>query len=437
MGHVNGNDLYRKLGETIDNLAARAPWNETFYMILKELYTLEEAEILTKMPYGLASFEDVARITKNDKTKLRRILLEMCSKGLVVDLWIRGKYRYMVSPLVIGFFEFTMMRTGNNKNQKMLAKLFHEYLHSTNSFYAANLEHGERVSILRTLPHEEVIDDSKYVEILDYEKATSIIDESDRFAIGLCSCRHEKFHIEEKPCDVPLDTCSSFGFAADYLIRHEMAREVSRSEMLENVARSKELGLLLSSDNVRKNVSFICHCCKCCCNVLLGVTRHGYSNAIVSSSFTSEIDESKCTGCKKCAKECPINAIQMVPITDPHSKKIMNPEVDASICLGCGICALKCHKDAVRLVKRKQRVLHPETMFERVILQCLERGTLQNQIFANPQSVTQRFMRGILGAFLRLPATKKALMSDALRSNFLASMKMGTTIMGNAWHAEI
>jgi hypothetical protein len=77
----------------------------------------------------------------------------------------------------------------------------------------------------------------------------------------------------------------------------------------------------------------------------------------------------------------------------------------------------------MRLVKRKQRVLHPRDTIERVILQCLERGTLQNQMFKDPQRLSHVFMRGFVGAFLKLPPVKKALMSDSLRSRFLAKMK--------------
>jgi len=98
--------------------------------------------------------------------------------------------------------------------------------------------------------------------------------------------------------------------------------------------------------------------------------------------------------------------------------------------MGCGVCALKCRFGAMKLYPRGQRVIYPETTFERVILQCLERGTLQNQIFDNPSSLTQSAVRAILGAFLALSAVKKALMSDALRSRFLDAMKAGVRLHG-------
>ena len=75
--------------------------------------------------------------------------------------------------------------------------------------------------------------------------------------------------------------------------------------------------------------------------------------------------------------------------------------------------------------KREQRVIHPETTFERIILQCLERGTLQNQLFDEPGNITHKAMRGMVGGFLRLSPVKKALMSETLNSRFLAAITKG------------
>lgn len=437
MGHTAAKDVYRQLGKKIDNLTMRAPWNETLFAILKELCSPEEAEVVVKMPYGLSNFGQVAGITKYEKLTLRKILESLCSKGFVIDVWINDAYYYMPSPIIIGVFELTMMRTGDNLNTKKWAELFHEYMHGDDSFYAANCKNGEQVTVLRALPHEEAIGESEHIEVLDYEKATAIVDQSDKIAIGLCSCRHEKLHIGKKECDVPLDTCSSFGWAADYAIRNNFADEVSKSEMLDNLARSKEMGLVLHADNVRKNITCICQCCKCCCTALLGISKFGYPNTVITSSFIAENNEDICEGCGKCAKACPINAIELVRIENPTSKKRKNPRIDTSICLGCGVCALKCDVRAVELVKREKRVIHPETTFERVILQCLERGTLQNQLFKNPQSITHKFMRGLVGGFIRLSPVKKSLMSNTLRSSFLSSMKVGVKMQGKGWITEM
>jgi ferredoxin len=438
MGHMDGKGIFRKLGIKIDNLPTRAPWNETFYEILKELYSEKEADVLVKMPYGLSDLNRIAKVTKYENSEVQKILQGMCSKGLVMDLWVNDAYHYMPSPIMIGIFELTMMRTDKSIDSKKLARLFHLYFNTDQgAVFATNAKKGNKVSVIRTLPHLDAIKPSEYMEVLDYEKAASIIESSEKFAIGICSCRHEKLHIGEKTCDVPLEKCSSFGGVADYLIRNNLAKEVSKSEMLENLAKSIEMKLVLCADNIKRNVTFICHCCKDCCDALAAISKFGYPNFVVTSSFIAKNDPATCVGCGKCAEACPIDAIKMIPIDNPQTKKKKDAIIDTSICLGCGVCALSCNKGAVTLVKREKRVLHPETTFERVILQSLERGTLQNQIFDNPQSVTQKFMRGFVGGFLRLSPVKAVLMSDMLRSSFLNAMANGLQKQGKGWITEM
>jgi len=437
MGHLVGKDIFRELGRKIDGMETRVPWNDKLRAVLEELYTREEADVVVKMPYGLTTFEQLEKATGYEKSQLQRILDDLTMKGLVIDIWIHEAYHYVPSPLIVGIFEFTMMRMGPNTNSKEWAKLLHDYMEGDDAYLAANLGKGEKISFMRALPHESAVAPSEFFEVLDHEKASALIAEADRFAIGLCSCRHEKMHLGEKKCDVPLESCTQFGYAADFMIRRNLAREVGRSEMEDHFSKSKERGLVLAADNVQKNMRFVCHCCKCCCGPLLAIREHGYPNALVTSNFIAGIQEDACIGCGKCAKACPINAITMVALEKPESRKKQDARVETSICIGCGVCALKCPTKACILTKRGQRVIHPETTFERIMLQSLERGTLQNQIFANPRSINEKFMRAFVGAFLRFPPVKKALLSDRLRSRFLAAMKDGVAKQGKGWVLEM
>ncbi len=406
MGHLVGKEIYRQLGSKIDQLSVRTPWNETLYQILKELYTPQEAELLVRMPFNLSSLQRISRVTGMREKEIEPLLESLCSKGLVMDVWHRDHYRYFIAPMAIGIFEFSMMRPSGD--YKRWAELFHNYLSGDSGFYDANFAQGEQISFMRAMPHEAAFE--PHLEVMDYERASAVIEANDTFALGLCSCRHEKLHADEKPCDIPLETCSSFGTAAEYMIRNKLSRPASKEEMLDLVEFSRDQGLVINADNVTKDVSYFCHCCGCCCNALRGISQFGYAHTVVTSNYIAAVGE-ECNGCGACSKACPINAIQI-----QGKRAVINQE----LCLGCGVCVLKCKPKALRLAEREQRVMHPANTFERILLQCLERGTLQNFIFDNPQALDHKFMRALVGGFLRLPPVKRGLMNQEIRSRFLA-----------------
>jgi ferredoxin len=422
MGHIASKDLYRQLGKRLDQAPVRTPWTPIFRQLVESLYSPDEAALIIRLPYRPSTLERIARMLGEPEHTLRPRLEALCTKGLVLDIWNGADTLYMVSPLVIGFFEFTMMRTGKDLPLARWAELFSAYMFGERDFLDANFGDGQRVSIMRTLPHEETLAD--HVEILDYEKASALIEEHSEFALGLCSCRHEKHHLGQAPCRAPMDTCTSMGSAAQFLIRNGFAHPIDKSQMRDILARSRDLGLTLSTDNVRRDAGFICHCCGCCCNLLRGVRETGYTGILVTSSFVATVDETRCTGCGLCAKACPVETVRLHARTSapiPHGSQQVARI--GSLCLGCGVCTLRCPTGALTLRDRPQKVLHPEDSFERVMLQALERDTLHTFFLDNPASRTQAFMRSLVGGFLKLPPVKRALLSESLRSRFLSALR--------------
>jgi len=429
MGHLGGKDLYYKLSGNINNLGSPVQRNEAFLKILRKLYSETEADIVVRLPYSFSTLDRIQKLTKIDRCKLQLHLDKLCNKGMVIDICIEDTYYYMPAPFLVGIIEFACMRA--DIDQQTLANLIHEYSRPFMEggkdvpFQEKTWEMRQRIGIERTLPYEENISPGNFLEVLDYEKTSALVGEADKLAVSLCACRHLKFHQGNKECNTPLELCSWFGWAAEFAVRRGLARAISKTQMLENIARSKEMKLLLSADNVKHGIMFICHCCKCCCFPLHDMRKRGYPNLIVTSSLIAQTDAEKCTGCGKCARECPVDAIEMIP--SENNRK--SPSIDKNMCLGCGVCAQACPAKAVWLFKRGQRVIHPETTFERVMLQALQNGKLQHQLFDNPQSITHKYMRGFLGAFLRLDPVRRGLMSDLLRSRFLNALKTATRMI--------
>jgi ferredoxin/coenzyme F420-reducing hydrogenase delta subunit len=60
-----------------------------------------------------------------------------------------------------------------------------------------------------------------------------------------------------------------------------------------------------------------------------------------STRAPAQVDLSNCNGCSRCAKDCPFDAITMVPRSDglPYAREA---SVDVSQCVSCGICVGAC-----------------------------------------------------------------------------------------------
>ena len=63
-----------------------------------------------------------------------------------------------------------------------------------------------------------------------------------------------------------------------------------------------------------------------------------------------ELTDSKCIGCKKCAKVCPVGAIEMVEKgVNDKGRPIVRPNIDTSKCICCSNCVDDCPKSALAI----------------------------------------------------------------------------------------
>jgi Fe-S-cluster-containing hydrogenase component 2 len=345
-------------------------------------------------------------------------MTDMAQRGLLVDLEHNGQRYFALTPVVIGFFEFTFMRVRDDMPMAELARLFDEYFNEDDRF--ARSVHQGQTQIGRRLVREEALPEGDYAEILDWERASYIIRSAPVIGISLCPCRHELSHLG-KACDKPQLTCLSLNYAADTLIRNGIAQPLTTKGAMRVLEECKEAGLAQTADNVQRQIAYICNCCGCCCGMVRALKTFNIRNAIVSSSWIMEVDLAKCNGCGKCAEACPVDAIETAEKME--EKKQRRWAVCAeTLCLGCGVCYSACKFGGVTMKPRPQRVFTPETAFDRIVAMAIERGKLANLIFDEPERLSHRALGRIISALEKSPPFKAAMAIRPLRSAFLSTM---------------
>ncbi len=316
-----------------------------------------------------------------------------------------------------GFFEFSLMRVRGDVDQKVLSELFYEYITVEEDFIKRLFTDGQ-TQLGRTFVQEAALPPDNTLQVLDYERASEVIESASHRGVGMCYCRHKAQHVD-RACDAPMDICMTFNNTAASLIRHGFAREIDAAEGLDLLQQAQAENLVQFGENVQQRVNFICNCCGCCCEAMIAQRRFAVLNPIHTSNYLPEIDQDLCNGCTKCVQVCPVEAMSMVSANDPHHPKLRQAKLDEQVCLGCGVCVHNCSREAIHLEPRDQRVITPVNSAHRTVLMALERGKLQDLIFDNQALASHRAMAAILGVILDLPAVKQTLAKRQMRSRYL------------------
>jgi len=424
MGHLAGKKAYLDLQQRLDKMPVGAPAHKAFFELLEELFTEEECRVAAGIPLRLASLGAIAHNAKLSDDATRKVLDRLVRKGLVVDLPRDGRSTvYYLNPTVIGFFEFSMMRVRDDIDQKRVAELMWAYMRDDPELGFMRMLADGDTFIARPLVNEDAVEPEVWSEILDFDKASAIIEDAGSWAEGICHCRHVKLHLGKR-CDYPLDHCLALGTGADYLIRAGIAKEISKERAMDVLVYAREHGNVQMADNVRNRPGFICNCCSCCCEMMEAFRTLPEMTKVVSSNYLAKISADDCSGCGKCAKACPIDAIEVLPAegTEKIPKRKKMADVDADRCLGCGVCCAACDFDGLAMAPAAQRIYTPENVMEKIAVQAIEHGTLQELLFNDPGKLTHRTLGALLRTIANLPPAKQALASRQLKSQFVSLM---------------
>lgn len=422
MGHLTTKDAYKNLEERINWFTQGAPQSATLYKILQVLYTEKEAKWVSLLPVRPFTLKRAAKIWGTTEAKAEKLLDHLCEKALLVDSEYHGQRQFVMPPPMAGFIEFALMRTRGDIDQKYLSELYYQYMNVEEDF-VKDLFFATETRLGRVYVQEPVLTNDKTNHILDYERATHIIEEAEYIGVGTCYCRHKMYHAGH-PCeiDAPWDVCLTFDNVARSLAQHgDYTRLISKEEAREVLELSYESNLVQIGENVREHPAFICNCCGCCCEALQAARKFSPMQPVATTNYIPKIALEKCVGCGKCASVCPILAISMKERENQPEgeKKKKFAAVDTEICLGCGVCARNCPTKAIELERRPIQVITPVNSTHRFVLQAIEKGTLQNLIFDNQAFANHRAMAAVFGTILKLPPLKQALASKQFKSVYL------------------
>ena len=422
MAHMTGKSAYKKLEERLNKFPQGTPPSASLNKILSIIFKEKEVELVSQLPIKPFTVNTASRIWKLDKSQTEKILDNLASRAILLDSEHRGVKKYILPPPMAGFFEFSMMRTREDIDQKLLSELFYQYINIEEDF-VKDLLFGSETYLGRTLVQETSLSNDNLISILEYEKASHIIKTASHIGISICYCRHKMQHLG-KACNAPMDICMTFNNVANSLIKHNYARRVDVSECMDLLQKAYEHNLVQCGENVKNDVSFICNCCSCCCEFLVAAKKFGMIHPVQTTSFIPEIDDSACTGCGKCINACPVNAIEYIPIDHQVNTNIRNKKVkiNTEICRGCGICVRECLNKSITLEKRKEQIITPVNSVHRIVLMAIEKGKLQNLIFDNQAFISHRVMAAILGAILKMPPVKRLMASKQMKSIYLEKL---------------
>lgn len=387
--HVGSKSSIVPLIDRLNKYPVGLPDHGKLREILALLFTEEEAYIASLFPLEEATLTELVEATRIPPAELLLQLEQMCDKGLVMDLPYEGENYYLLMPGLIGFFEFTFMKSNRTDlPREKVARLMQEYLYENPQRGMAREFFDSKIPLTRALPYEDYIPVSS--TITSYESAQKIIKNADYGAVGICYCRHKKHHLD-KDCKkgAPMeDICISLGHGAKFLVRRGFAKEQTADELLAILEQARTLNLTHITDNIREQPSFICNCCSCCCELLIGV-QAGYHDGIAKAPFILKIDEQLCNSCGLCVKACNVAALNV-----PEKKEPVRMKSD--VCLGCGACIPVCKQQALTLVERKKRYIPPRNRKEMMVKRLLERRRLTPFVVSHVKKKIKKIIRGRL-----------------------------------------
>ena len=223
MAHATARGAYGALTQRLNRMPQGAPPSDLLYRILALLFTEKEAGLVARLPVRPVTAKRAASLWNMRESGGPRRPRRPCLEGrparhggpegdslhapaadgrLLRVLDDAGARRHRPAPPRRAVLPVHHRR----------GRLHHRPVHERRDPAGP----GVRERALAAAPENRM-------EVLDYERASEVIDTAQHMGVGLCYCRHKAGHLG-KACKAPMSICMTFGGTADSLIRHGHAR---------------------------------------------------------------------------------------------------------------------------------------------------------------------------------------------------------------------
>ncbi|MFW9878049.1 MAG: 4Fe-4S ferredoxin, partial [Candidatus Thorarchaeota archaeon] len=254
-------ESYIKLREYINNNSLGFPETSSGVgvRILKRLFSPEDAEIVLKLKPSREreTADQIAERTGLEKSIVEKDLELLSKKGLLFRIRRGTTTIYNLAPFMIGLYEYSVQKIDED-----LAQLYREYFDTKFIFELGKFN----VPGFKVIPIEETIEIDTV--LVPYQKLKQSIRDARKISVAECICRKETKLIHGS-CnkEYPMETCLSFGAAAEYYIENGIGREITTEEAIRIIGEADEAGLVHAGAN-KTHLSNICNCCPCCCGLM-------------------------------------------------------------------------------------------------------------------------------------------------------------------------
>jgi len=341
--------------------------------------TPEENAFLLQMGTEIHTYEQAAALAQMPEELFRPFFERQLKKGLIWPEFNEDDVeRYSLAGILVGWFEIFLSDGAETPEKQEFAlrvdRLFDSwrkmnvfpirpilnYKLKRASKSLRRIVGPKRTKSAGETIHIEVnrqvkIPDMKVVPTRDVYELINMYGERNQIALIHCFCRQWHKMVNE-PCrfDLPAEACIALGKVTKYAVNYGIGRYIDRETALEIIEEVQKKGAVHQVFHEKEDIDgpefAICNCCWDCCGVL-GSYNRGAMPLRFKSYYISQIsEESRCTGCGRCEKYCPVGVLSVL------DKKVhLQPEK----CIGCGQCELQCPEDVFSLLLKEREVILP------------------------------------------------------------------------------